>query len=168
MYDILCTADENPPSLSHQTTVFMMSHQLQAWQHSPCIRHRTRWFYVITPSPLTSYPLLYDNTPTFCMTSNELYITSHPILMSSHYCTYDITTFIYETTSHMRVIYTLNMWHHRHYLCHHTHSFYDNTLAICVASFALYKTSDPHFLTSNHHSEDITPTILDIVSTVSA
>ena len=50
---------------------------------------------------------------------------------------------------------------------HHTHSSYVITLAICVASFALYKTSHPHILTSNHHFEDITPTILDIVSTVS-
>ena len=45
-------------------------------------------------------------------------------------------------------------------------SFYDITLAIYVASFALYKASHPHYLTSNHHFEGITPTILDIVSTV--
>ena len=56
---------------------------------------------------------------------------------------------------------------HPLYRQHHTHSFYDFTLSICVASFALYKTSQPQFLTSNHHFEDITPTILDIVSTVS-
>ena len=49
---------------------------------------------------------------------------------------------------------------------HHTHSLYDITLAICVASFALYKTSHPHFMTSNHRVYVITPTILDIVSTV--
>ena len=50
---------------------------------------------------------------------------------------------------------------------HHTHSLYDITLAISVASFALYKTSHPHFMTSNHGLYVITPTILDIVSTVS-
>ena len=50
---------------------------------------------------------------------------------------------------------------------HCTHSSCYITLAICVASFALYKTSHPHFLTSNHHFEDITPTILDIMSIVS-
>ena len=49
---------------------------------------------------------------------------------------------------------------------HHTHSLYDITLAICVASFALYETSHPHFLTSNHRVYVITPTILDMVSTV--
>ena len=41
--------------------------------------------------------------------------------MSSHYCTYDITASIYETTSSMRATYTLKMSHHSHYLCHLTH-----------------------------------------------
>ena len=36
-----------------------------------------------------------------------------------------------------------------------------------MASFALYKASHPHFLTSSYHFYDITPTILDIVSTES-
>ena len=87
--------------------------------------------------------------------------------MSPYYLTYDITDSIYETTCSVRATYTLNMRNHSHYLCPHTHSFYDITLDICVASFALYKTSHPHFLISNHHFEDITPTILDIVSTLS-
>ena len=41
MYDILCTADDNARTLPHQTTVFMMSHPLKAWKHSPCISHHT-------------------------------------------------------------------------------------------------------------------------------
>ena len=36
-------------------------------------------------------------------------------------------------------------------------------MALC----ALYKTSQPHFFTSNHHFEDITPTVLDSVSILS-
>ena len=99
----------------------MISHPLQAEQHSPCIRHHTHSIYVITPSPLTSHPLLYDITRTISVTSYELYITSHPILKSSHYCSYNITASIYETTACMRATYTLNMWHHIHYLGHHTH-----------------------------------------------
>ena len=121
MYDILCIADDNAPTLSHQTTVFTMSHPLEEEQQSPSIRHRTHCIYIIAPSPLTSHTLLYDITPTLCVTSYEQYITSHPILMSSHHCTYDITVSIYETTSSMRATYTFNMWHHSHYLCHHTH-----------------------------------------------
>ena len=94
--------------------------------------------------------------------------------MSSHYCTYDITTSIYETTTGMQGnIYTihetsqpLSVCSHPLYRQHHTHSLYDITLAIWVASFELYKTSHPHFMTSDHRVFLITPTILDIVSTV--
>ena len=122
MFDILCTADDNANTLSHQTTVFMISHPLKAWKHSFCIRHRTHCVYVIRRSPLTSHTLLYDITPTFCVTSYELYIRSHPILLSSPYSTYDITASIYETTSSMRATYTLKMWHQSPYLGHHTYS----------------------------------------------
>ena len=88
-------------TLSHQTTVFMMSYPLPSWHHTPCIRHCTHCIFVITNSLLISHPLLYDILPTFCVISYALYITSHPILMSSHYSTYDIRTSIYESTSCM-------------------------------------------------------------------
>ena len=138
MYDILCTADDNTPTLSHQSTVFMMSHPLQAGQHSHCIRHRTHSIYVITPSPLTSHTLLYDITPTFCVTSYELYIKSHPILTSSHYCTYDITASICETTSTMTATYTFNKWHHSHYMGHHTHCIDNITPTLFTTSHSPY------------------------------
>ena len=101
MYDIFCTADDNVHTLSPQATIFMMSCPLQAWHRTHCITHCTHCIFVITSSPLISHPLLNGITPTFCVTSYALYITSHPILMSSHYCTYDITASIYETTSSM-------------------------------------------------------------------
>ena len=59
-----------------------------------------------------------------------------------------------------------NRCHHTHSIDNITHTLYDITLAICVASFALYKTSHPRFMTSRYHCYDITPTIFDIVSTV--
>ena len=120
MCDILCTADDITSTISHQTTVFMMSHPLQALHHTPCIRYCTHCIFVITTSPQISHPLLNDITPTFCVISYALYITSHPILLSSHYCTYDITTSIYETTS-SKATYTLHMIHHNHYMCPHIH-----------------------------------------------
>ena len=150
MYDILCTADDNASTLSHQTTVFMMSHSLQAGQHSPCIWHCTHCIYVITPSPLTSHPLLYDITCTFCVTSYGLYITSHPILMSSNYCTYDITACIYETTSSMRPPYTLNMWLHSYYLCHLTHCIDNITPTLIMTSPSPYVWHRLHY--TRHHS----------------
>ena len=94
--------------------------------------------------------------------------------MSSQYCTYDITPSIYETTSSTYGnIYTiqetsqpLSLSSHPKYRQHHTHTLYDIKLPICVASFALYKSSHPHFLTSNLHVYVITATIFDIVSTL--
>ena len=47
----------------------MSSHPLQAWHHTPCIRHLTTCIFVITTSALISHPLLYYITPTICVTS---------------------------------------------------------------------------------------------------
>ena len=57
------------------------------------------WYH--TQFCMTSYPLLYDIIPIICVTSYALYITSYQLLMSLHFCTYDITAPIYETTSNM-------------------------------------------------------------------
>ena len=108
MYDIICATEAITSTLSHQATIFMTSHPLQAWHHTPCIRHRTNCIFVITNSPLISHPLLYDITPTISVTSYVLYITSYALLMSSHYSTYNSTTLTYETTSSMQFkIYTI-------------------------------------------------------------
>ena len=157
MYDMLCTADDNVPTLTHQNTVFMIPHPLQARQHSPCIRHHTHCIYVFSPSPLTSHPLLYDITHTFCVTSYELYITSNPILMSSHYCTYDITHSIYETTSSMRTKYTLNMWHRSHSLCHHTYCIDNITPTLFITSHSPYVCQRLHY--TRHHSLTFWPQV---------
>ena len=184
MYDIVWTADDITSTLSHQTTVFMMSRPLQSWHHTPCLRHCTHCIFFIMTSPLISHPLLYDILPTFCVPSYELYITSHPILMSSHYSTYDIRTSICKSTSYLEVkIYNIQVTSEpfsvssqQLYRKRHTHSLYDITLAISVASFALYKTSYPKKkkkdITSSLHDLypsffDTTPTTFDMVSTVS-
>ena len=98
---IICTRDDITSTLSHQTTVFMMSQPLQAWPHTHFIRHHTHCIFVIKTSPLISYPLLCDMIRTICVTSYALYITSYQLLMSSHSCIHDITASIYETTSNM-------------------------------------------------------------------
>ena len=110
MYDIICPTENVTSTVSHPATIFMTSHPLQAWHHTPCIRHYTNSIFVITTSPLISHPLLYDITPTICVTSYALCITSYPLLMSSHYCTYDSTTLSYEATSSMHFkIYTMHV-----------------------------------------------------------
>ena len=135
------TANDITSTLSHQTTVFMMSHPCPAWHRTTCIRHCTHCIFVITTSPQISHPLLNDITPTFSVTSYALYITSDSILKLSHYSTYDITTSIYETISSIHeTSQPLSVSAQPLYRQQHTHSLYDITLEICVASFALYKT----------------------------
>ena len=96
----------------NKTTVFIMSHPLQAWYHGPCIRHCTHCIFVIT------YPLFYDIIPTLRVTPYALHITSYQLLMSSHYCTYNITASICMTP------YALHMTSHPLFMTSH-HFIYD-------------------------------------------
>ena len=120
-----------------------------------CIRRHTHCIFVVTTSPLISYPLLYDIIPTF-------------IWHHTHYICGIICT-IYNMISTPYVIILLYLWHHSLYIwnhiqyvgphinytcditatnrCHHshsidhiTHTLYGITFAIGVASFALYRT----------------------------
>ena len=189
MHDMFCTTVDITSTLSHQTTVFMMSHRLQAWHHTHWIRHRTHCIFVITASPLISYPLLYDIIPTIWMTTYALYITSSQFLMSSHYCTYAITASIYESTSCMEGhIYTIhvtsqplicaitltllttsltlcmtshsdNVWHLLHYTRHHISALWPQT-TVFMSSHPLYWTSCLLYLCHHIHCiDDITPTV---------
>ena len=72
-HDITATVSDTPPSVS-----------LSSQPH-----------FVIT------YPLFYDIIPTLCVTPYALHITLYQLLISSHYCTYNITASIYETSSSM-------------------------------------------------------------------
>ena len=105
-------------------TVFLISHPLKFMKSYPVymtwqpqdLCHNSHSFNDVTPFiVMIAHPLyvqylityirhhthiLWDHT-TFCVTSHALYRTSHPILMSLQYCTYDITASIYETTSSM-------------------------------------------------------------------
>ena len=144
-YDIIWDTEDITSTLWHQATIFMTSHPLQAWHHTPCNRRHTDCIFVITSSPLISHPLWYDITLTICVTSYALYITLYPLLMSSLYCTYDSTTMNYETTSSMQFKIYTNHVTSQSLVCvitsifweHHTHSLYDITLGIGIASFAL-------------------------------
>ena len=69
MCDIICSADDIASTLSHKTTLFMMSHPLQAWYHTPCIRR-------CTTVSLSSQPLHWYHTH-FWMTSNPSSVWHH-------------------------------------------------------------------------------------------
>ena len=114
MCDIICTTDDITSTLSHETPVFMMSHPLQAWHHTHCIRHLTHCIFVITTSALISYPLLYDIIPAICVTSYALYITLYQHLC--HHTTVLMTSQPLNMKPHpvCRDTYTLFMRHHSH------------------------------------------------------
>ena len=166
MYDIICTTEDITSTLSHQATFFTTSHPLQAWHHTPCIWYRTNCIFVITTSPLIIHTLLYDNTPTICMISYGLYITSYPLLMSSHYCTYDSTTLTYETTPSMQFkIYTIHvtsqsivcvitptvLWaSHPLFVWHHTRHWYSIFCTIEDIASSFYEIK-PSFLWHHTH-----------------
>ena len=66
------------------------------------------------------------------------------------------------------------MWSHPLYQCYNTHSIYDTTAPVYMAQYALYMTSHPPFMTSQHSTHDIkviishlTPITSDSTSTVS-
>ena len=148
MCDIVCTAVDIASTLSHHTTVFMMSHPLQAWRHTPCIRHWTHCNFVITTSPLISHPLLNDILPTFWVTSYELYVTTHQsyvitLLHLWHHSLYVWNHIQYEGQ------HTLNMWHHSHYLCHHTQCIDNITPTLFMTSNSPYVWHHLHY--TRHH-----------------
>ena len=65
--DIICTTDVITSILSHQTTVFMMSHPLQAWYHTHFIRHHTLCIFDITTSLCHHIPtFLWHHTHCMC------------------------------------------------------------------------------------------------------
>ena len=167
MCDIICTTDDITSTLSHQTRVFMMSHQIQAWHHTHCIWHHTHSIFVITTSLLISYPLLYDIVPTICVTSYALYITSYPLLMSSHYCTYGSTTLRYETISSMQFkIYSIHVTSpslvcvitpnvlrasHPLFLWHHIRHRYSIFCTIEHIAYSLYEIKPPFLWHHTHY-----------------
>ena len=155
MCDIICATEDITSTLLHQVTIFMTSHPLQAWHHPPCIRHRTNCIFVITTSPLISHPLLYDITPTISVTSYALYITSYPLLLSSHYCTNDSKGLTYETTSRMKFkIYTIHV---------------TSQSVVCVITPTVLRASHPLFVWPHTwHRCNIFCTIEDIKSSLYA
>ena len=153
MYDIICTTEAVTSTLSHQASISMTSNQLQALHHTACITFRTNCIFLITTSPLLSHPLLYDITPTICVTSYALYITSYPLLMSSHYCTYDSTTLTYETAFSMQFkIYTIHV---------------TSQSLICVITHNVLRASHPLFVWHHtRHRDNIFHTLEDITSSL--
>ena len=113
---------------------------------------------VSLPSNLSTdiTPNLYDITPTISVTLYKLYITSYPLFTSSHYCTYESKSLIYETTSSMQFkIHTIPV---------------TSQSIVCVLTPNVLRASHPNFVW--HHTwqrysifctiEDITSSLYEI------
>ena len=114
VYDIICATEDVTSTLSHQATIFMTSHPLQAWHHNPCIWHRTTCIFVITTAPLISHP--------FYMTWHPLHVWYHMHYIEHHIHCLCLHPSVLRTaqTWHMKPHpvcsskYTLSLWHHSH------------------------------------------------------
>ena len=131
MYDIICATEGVTSTLSHQVRIFISSHRLQAWHHTPCIRHRTNCIFVITTSPLY-----------------------HTHYMCDILCTiYDIIFTVYVITLLYLGKHNLDIWNHIQYtvqnihypcditvtsLCHDTHCIESITPTLCMTSHSAY------------------------------
>ena len=104
------------------------------------------------------------------MTSHPLFLTLYPLYLCHNIHCIDgmkPTEFLRSHLLYMMTSYPFYMTSKPLNVCYHTHCI-DNFTSIlcitpqspCVASFALYKTSHPHFMTTNHRVYVITPTIL--------
>ena len=130
----------HPLYLCHHKLSADITHSFE-WHHTHLLCDIICTIYNVTSSPYF-ITLLY-------LWHQNLYIWNH-IQYVGHIYT------IHETSQSLSV-----SWHPL-YGQHHTHSLYDITLSRCVALFALYKTSHPHFMTSNHRVYVITPTIFTL------
>ena len=124
MCDILCTPDDIASTLSHHTTVFMMSHPLQAWHHTPVSDIAPP--LSLSPQALHWYPPLYWWYHTKCISE----ITSdiiHGIWSILYFMTPAVwhhkTAFMISDYLHMKsppgflTYRPLYLWLHRHYVC---------------------------------------------------
>ena len=155
MFDILCTADDIASTLSHQTTLFMMSHILHASHHTPISDiaptvslssqpihwyHTHIWVTKHPPSVWHPMPYIEHHIQSLChhstvlMTSQPLYMKSHPVC---------------------RATYTLYMRHHSHYLCPHTHLIDNITSILCMTSHSPYMWHRFHY--ARHHIVTLWP-----------
>ena len=161
MYDIIWTKEDVTFTLSHQATIFLTSHPLQAWHHTPCIRDRTNCIFVITTSPLISHPLfLWHHTrprySIFCTIediTSSLYEIKPPFLW---YHTHDVLhriDVISVTTSTVLIPHQMYLWDLILYMWwHHIHCIQQHIHYICTITDTLP-------VSPTHSFHDITPFI---------
>ena len=117
---------------------------------------------------MTSFLSPYDITATAFMTWDPLHMTSNPGFMTSrpHPCDITVTIFVntYQlyltsntrcrenttTISEITTSICVSVWSHTLYRWYNTHCIYDMAPTIFMAHYALYMTSHPRRMTSQH------------------
>ena len=149
MFDILCTADDIASTLSHKTTLFMMSHPLHTSHHTPVSD--------IAPTVSLSSPPLHWYHTHFWMTSHPPSVW-HPIPYIEHHIQslhHHSTVLMRSQPLYMkphpvcRATYTLYMKYHSHYLCPHTHCIDNITCFLGMTSNTQYMWHRFHY--ARHH-----------------
>ena len=135
--DILCTAGDIMYILLPQTTVFMMSHPLQAWHYIPRIRHCTHCIFSISvpiiPQQLSVWHhahYIYDTTVSMYDITWTLYGLT-PLELWHH------KEYIYDLMKIYIISMLLLSWKHNNYTWHLTHYFWHHSHCICAATPAV-------------------------------
>ena len=130
-----------PLYMCHHTdgTHICVDVSLYQWRHPKSVSitlgtHRASYIiYIISHSHfMTSMIMFYDITNTAFMTSDLLYMTSHPLSRTSHHFMYDIISAVSDLKS------TASVSSHSPYRWHHSHYMYGIISSISVTSYTLY------------------------------
>ena len=114
------------------SSVFMTAQPLHSWHHIPYIGHHPQGLWHLVPYPC-------DITDTIFVNTYQLYLTSNTRCGDNPTTISEITTSI-----------CVSVWSHTLYRWYNTHCIYDMAPTIFMAHYALYMTSHPWFMTSQH------------------
>ena len=119
-------------TLWHHYSVFMKSQPLHSWHQIPWTWHQLQG--------------LWHLIPYHCDITDTIFVNTYQLSLTSNTRCRDNTTTISETTTSICV----SMWSHTLYRWYKTHCIYDMAPTIFMAQYALYMTSHPRFVTSQH------------------
>ena len=108
---------------------------------------------------MTSHALYrWHHSHFICYIKHTGLVISFPINVTSNTLCLDLPNCISDITPSISV----SVWSHLLYRWYKKNCMYDITHSICMAHYALYMTSHPRFMTSQHSIHDITATLSPI------
>ena len=119
-------------TLWHHSTIFMTSQPLHSWHQIPYIWHHLH--------------CLWHLVPYHCDITNTIFLNTYQLYLTTNIRCRDNTTTISEITTSICV----SLWSHTLYRWCNIHCIYDMAPTIFKAQYALYMTSHPRFMTSQH------------------